>query len=163
MAQSVAEADREPVATVAKVPTRITAEQVIAILLTIFALRFAQGVLAPVLVGVLASVALSPLVRGLSTVVPRSLASAIVVIGIAGVIGLTAYSLSDEVSRFSQRLPNIVRDLRSAIVSASPRQGLIGQLQQAVTELEKTTSAPAPTNATPVTIVAGQTMIAKVP
>lgn len=152
MAQPVIEEGREPVATVAKVPTRITAIQVIAVLLTVFALRYAQGVLAPVLVAVLASVALAPLVRVLSKVMPRSLASAIVVIGIAGVVGLTAYSLSDEVSRFSKRLPSLVRDVRTAIVSASPRQGLIRQLQQAITELEKTTSAPT-TNATPVTIV----------
>ncbi len=136
-----------------KLPTRITAAQIIAILLTIAALRYAQGVLAPLLVSVLASVALAPLVRGLTRVVPRGVASAIVVIGIAAVAGLTAYSLSDEVSRFSKRLPAIIREVRAAIVSASPRQGLIGQLQQAVTELEKTTASPAPTNATPVTIV----------
>jgi len=151
MAESVE--NREPVATVAKVPTKITAAQVIAILLTLFALRYAQGVLAPLLVAVLASVALAPLVGLLTRIVPRSLAAAIVVLGIAGLIGLTAYALSDEASAFSQRLPGIVREVRSAIVSASPRQGLVRQLQQAVTELEKTTTAPTPTDATPVTIV----------
>lgn len=145
--------NRQPVATVAKVPTQITAAQVIAVLLTIVALRYAQGVLAPLLVAVLASVALAPLVRVLSKVVPRALASAIVVLGIAALIGLTAYSLSDEVSTFSKRLPGIVREVRAVIVSASPRQGLIRQLQQAITELEKTTASEAPSNVTPVTIV----------
>ena len=153
MAESAVEEQRAPVATVAHVPTKITAGQVIAILLTLFAVRYAQGVLAPVLVAVLASVALAPLVRGLARVFPRALASAIVVIAIAVLFGLTAYTLSDEVSTFSKRLPEIVREVRAAIVSASPKQSLIRQLQQAVTELEKTTSAPAPTNATPVTIV----------
>ncbi|MDO8681704.1 MAG: AI-2E family transporter [Acidobacteriota bacterium] len=152
MAESAVE-NREPVATVAKVPSRITAAQVIAVLLAIFALSYAQGLLAPLLVAVLASVALAPLVRVLSKVVPRALASAIVVIGIAGLIGLIAYSLSGEASAFSKRLPSIVREVRTAIVSASPRQGLIRQLQQAITELEKTTASPAPTNVTPVTIV----------
>lgn len=152
MAES-AQKDREPVATVAKVSTRITAAQVIAILLAIFALRYAQGVLAPLLVSVLAGVALAPLVRVLSKVVPRAVASAIVVIGIASIIGLAAYSLSDEVSAFSRRLPSLVREVRAAVASASPRQGLIRQLQQAVTELEKTTQSMPPTNATPVTIV----------
>lgn len=153
MAESAVQEDREPVATVAKVPTRITAAQVIAILLAIGALRYAQGVLAPLLVAVLASVALAPIVRVLAKVVPRALASAIVVLGIAAIIGLTAYGLSDEVSTFSKRLPSIVREVRAAIVSASPRQGLIRQLQQAITELEKTTAPQAPSNATPVTIV----------
>lgn len=152
MAESAVE-NREPVATVAKVPTQITAAQVIAVLLTVFALSYAKGLLAPLLLAVLASVALSPLVRVLMRVVPRALAAAIVVIGIAGVVGLTAYSLADDVSAFSKRLPGIVREVRAAIVSASPRQGLIRQLQQAVTELEKTTTSQAPTNATPVTIV----------
>ena len=145
--------NREPVATVAKVPTQITATQVIAILFSLFALRYAQGLLAPLLVAVLASVALAPLVRVLTRIIPRAVAAAIVVLGIAVLIGLTAYLLSDEASAFSKRLPGIVREVRGAIVSASPRQGLIGQLQQAVTELEKTTAAPAPTNVTPVTIV----------
>jgi predicted PurR-regulated permease PerM len=153
MAESAVEENREPVATVAEVPTRITAGQVIATLLTLFALRYAQGVLAPLLVAVLVSVALAPLVRALSRVLPRALAAAIVVIGIAGMFGLTAYALSDEFSVFSQRLPALVREVRTAIASVSPRQGLIRQIQQAVTELEKTTSTPAPTNATPVTIV----------
>jgi len=145
--------NREPVATVAKVPTKITATQVIAVLLSLFALRYGQGLLAPLLVAVLTSVALAPLVRTLTRIIPRAVAAAIVVLGIATLIGLTAYLLSDEASAFSRRLPGIVREVREAIVSASPRQGLIGQLQQAVTELEKTTAAPAATNATPVTIV----------
>ena len=128
MAESAVE-NREPVATVAKVPSQITAAQVIAVLLTIFALRYAQGVLAPLLVAVLASVALAPLVGVLTRIVPRSVAAAIVVLGIAGLIGLTAYALSGEASAFSKRLPGIVREVRAAIVSASPRQGLIRQLQ----------------------------------
>ena len=47
----------------------------------------------------------------------------------------------------------IVREVRTAIQSASPRQSLLRQLQQAVTELEQTTTAAKPTDATPVTIV----------
>ena len=152
MTESVEE-KRAPVATVEKVPTRITAAQVIAILLTIFALRYAQGVLAPLLLAVLTSVALAPLVRVLMRIMPRALASALVVLSIAGLIGLTVYALSDEMAAFSRRLPSLVREVRSAIASASPRQGLLRQLQQAVTEFERTTAAPPPTNATPVTIV----------
>jgi predicted PurR-regulated permease PerM len=54
---------------------------------------------------------------------------------------------------FSRRLPAIVRDVRNTIQSASPRQGLIRQIQQAVTELEQTTSPPKPADATKVQIV----------
>ena len=56
--------------------------------------------------------------------------------------------------RLRRRLPAIVRDIRSTIQSASPRQSLIRQLQQAVSELEQTANAAqSPSNATPVTIV----------
>ena len=97
--------------------------------------------LAPLLVAVLIGVALAPIVHVSRRVMPRWLASAIVVIGIAAAFGLTAWTLSDEVSAFSQRLPSLVREVRAAIQSASPRQSLMRQLQQAVTELEKTTDA----------------------
>ena len=134
-------------------PTRITANQVIAGLLLLFALRYAQGVLAPLMLALLGSLALAPPVRALSRVIPRWIASAVVVIVIASAFGTTAYLLSDEVSAFSRRLPSLVRDMRAAVQSASPRQGLLRQLQQAVSELERSTDPPRPTDATPVTIV----------
>jgi predicted PurR-regulated permease PerM len=134
-------------------PTSVTATQIIAVILTLAAFRYARGVLAPLLLGVLAAVALAPLVRGLARVMPRALAAAIVVIGIAGLFGITAWVLSDEVAAFSRRLPAIVREVRAAIQSASPRQSLLRQLQQAVTELEQTAGPAKPSDATPVTIV----------
>ena len=88
--------------------------------------------------------ALAPLVRALSRVMPRWLAAAIVVLGLAGSFGIGAWVLSDDVAAFSRRLPGIVRDIRLAVQSASPRQSLLNQLQQAVSELEKT-ATPAKT------------------
>lgn len=145
----------EPPATVARdVRARITAEQVIAGLLLLFVLRYAKGVLAPLMLALLGSLALAPPVRLLSRVIPRWLASAIVVIGITSAIGVTAYMLSDEVAAFSRRLPTIVGELRGAVQSASPRQGLVRQLQRALSELERTTATPVAAGAaTPVKIV----------
>src|SRR5215213_5747781 len=143
----------KPAAVIPEVPTRMTAPQVIAAILILAACRYASGVLAPLLAALLLAVALAPIVKTFSRVMPRWLASAIVVIGIASAFGLTAWALSDEVSEFSKRLPSLVREIREAIQSASPRQSLLRQLQQAVTELEQTTTAAKPTDATPVTIV----------
>ncbi len=42
-------------------PTSVTATQVIALILTLATFRYARGVLAPLLLGVLAAVALAPL------------------------------------------------------------------------------------------------------
>lgn len=149
----MAEAIDEKPAVLQEVPTSITATHVIACLLTLAALRYAREFIAPVILAMLAAVALAPMVRLLSRVMPRWLSSGVVVIAIAGAVGVTAWALSDEVAAFSRRLPGIVREVRTAIQSASPRQGLLRQLQQAVTELEQTTATPKPADATPVTIV----------
>lgn len=134
-------------------PTRITAEQVVAGLLLVFAFSYAKGVLAPLTLALLASLALAPPVRLLSRLIPRWVASAVVVLALTSAVGVTAYSLSDEVAAFSRQLPTLVRDVRGAIQSASPRRGLLRQLQQAVSELERSTESAPPAAATPVTIV----------
>ncbi len=146
-------APETPPAALPEMPTRITAEQVIAVLLLLFALSYARGVLAPLMLALLGSLALAPPVRVLSRVIPRWVASAVVVVGITAAFGFAAYVLSDEVAAFSRRLPTIVRDVRGAVQSASPRQGLLRQLQQAVSEFERSTEPVAAGNATPVTIV----------
>lgn len=141
-------------ATIPEVPSAIRATQIIALLLSLAALRYGSDFVVPLLVAVLAAIALAPPVRQLSRLVPRWLAAAIVVVSIAAAFGFTAWILSDDIAVFSRRLPSIVRDVRTAIQSASPRQGLIRQLQQAVTELEQTAAPkPKPSDATPVTIV----------
>jgi predicted PurR-regulated permease PerM len=143
----------EKTALIPEMPTRVTATQVIAVILCLAAFRSARDVMAPLLLGVLTAVALAPLVRALSRVISRWIAAAVVVIAIAAAFGFTAWALSDEVAAFSRRLPGLVREVRSAVQSASPRQSLIRQLQQAVTELEQTAKPAKPTDATPVTIV----------
>ena len=144
--------DEKP-AVIATVPTRITATHLIAFLLALAALRYSREFLAPLFVAVLTAVALAPPVRQLSRLMPRWLASAVVVLGIGITFGFTTWLLSDDIAVFSRRLPAIVRDVRNTIQSASPRQGLIRQIQQAVTELEQTAAPPKPTDATKVQIV----------
>jgi predicted PurR-regulated permease PerM len=146
------EAEEKP-AVIPSVPTRVTAIHLIAFLLSLAALRYSREFLAPLFVAILLAVALAPPVRQLSRAMPRWLASAVVVIGIGATFAFTAWLLSDEIAVFSRRLPAIVREVRTTIQSASPRQGLIRQIQQAVTELEQTTNTPKPTDATKVQIV----------
>lgn len=136
-----------------EMPTSITATHVIAFVLTLAAIRVSRGLLAPLLLAVLAAVALAPPVRQLSRLMPRWLASALVVFAITGTFAAGVWTISDEVATFSRRLPAIVREVRDAIQSASPRQSLMRQLQQAVTELEKSTAPAKPAEAMPVTIV----------
>ena len=152
MAESPETTEKQPAA-LPQMPTSITAPQVIALILLLAAMRYAQGLLAPLLFGVMSSLALSPLVKTLSRIMPRWIAAGIVVVAITSAFGVTAWVLSDDVATFSRRLPSMVREARAAIQSASPKQSLIQQLQQAVTELQETTGTAKPTDATPVTIV----------
>lgn len=89
-----------PVLTV--VPTRITAEQVIAALLIVFALSYGKSVLALLMLALLGSLALAPPVRALSRLIPRWLASAVVVLALASGMVVTGYAISDEVAAFSR-------------------------------------------------------------
>ena len=147
-------ADDVKPAVLPEVPTRVTAAQVIAVILALAACRAASGVLAPLLVALLLAIALAPIVATFERLMPRWIAAAIVVLGITSGFGVAAWILSDEVSGLSRQLPNLVREFRNAVQSASPRQSLMRQLQQAVTELEETTTtAKPPGDATPVTIV----------
>jgi predicted PurR-regulated permease PerM len=141
----------KPAAVLPEVPTQITASQVIAMILALAACRAAAGILAPLLVAVLLAVALAPLVAALSRLMPRWIAAAIVVFGITGIFVVTAWSLTDDAVTFSRRLPNLVREIGATIQSASPRQSVLRQLQQAVDEIEAPKAKPG--DVTPVTIV----------
>jgi predicted PurR-regulated permease PerM len=133
-------------------PTFVTAPQVMAALALLAACHYARGFMVPLFVAILFALALAPLVRQLSRLFPRWLASALVVLGIGATLGMTTWLLSDDVAAFSRRLPGMVREVRATIQSASPRQGLLRQLQQAVTELERSATQK-PSGATPVQIV----------
>ncbi|MEO8677988.1 MAG: AI-2E family transporter [Vicinamibacterales bacterium] len=126
---------------------------ILAVLGVVAALKLGQGFLAPVLFAVVVGVALAPPVRWLSRLMPRGLASAVVVLGLVGAVSATAYSLTDEATRFSKRLPSLVRQIRTAMQPVSSQQGPLNQLQQAISELEKSTRSTARTDGTPVTIV----------
>ena len=100
----------------------------------------------------LLSIALAPPVRWLARLMPRALAAAVVVLAIVGTGATAGYTLSDDVARSSRELPGLVRQLRAAVAAASPREGLLRQLQQAVSELQRSASAT-DTGAAKVTIV----------
>lgn len=142
-----------PVVTLQQMPTSVTSGQVVATVLIVASLEYGEGFLAPLMVAVLASIALAPPVRWLTRAMPRALAAAVVVLSIAGALGATAYSLTDEAVAFSKELPGMVRQVRGAIASASPRQGVIRQLQQAVSELERSAGSAPANGAAKVTIV----------
>ena len=131
----------------------------LAVVVGIAALSLAQGFIVPVVVSIVLALALARIVRRLSRLFPRWVASALVVFFLVGTLGVLAYVLSDEVARAIAELPTATRTLRQAFrVTVNRQQGPLSQVQKAINELERTatesTDRPAtPSGVTPVQIV----------
>ena len=131
----------------------------IAVVISIGALRVAQGFFVPVVFGIVIALALGPIVRRLAKIMPRWIASALVVFALAGVLGFMAYSLSDEASQAIAGLPRATRALRETFRTLiSQGEGALSQLQRAARELQRTatesTDRPTtPSGVTPVQVV----------
>ncbi len=112
---------------------------VLAALATLFMLHWAAPVLVPLLLGLTFSYALAPLVNRLQGLrVPRALGAALVVLGLLGSIGTTAWVLSDEATKFVESLPESAQKVRQvARAKRYQPESAIAKVQKAATELEK--------------------------
>ena len=145
-------AEEQAPQSVARVPVdvRSVALTVLAVLAMIMALKYAQAMLIPIVVGVLISYALEPPVAGLTRLrIPRPLAAAIVLIAVVGASGRLLYGLRTEATAIVEQLPQAARHLRRTLESGPPRTSAIQQVQEAATELEKAATAAAPPPAEP--------------
>jgi len=114
---------------------------VIAVLMSLAALRLASDVFVPLVVGVLLSYALTPVVNVLIRLhVPRGLAAAILVFGIIGGSGSIIYSLSDDAISLIETLPKVAQNLRHGLDVQNQKgpSGTIDKVQKVATELERT-------------------------
>lgn len=114
---------------------------VIAVLISLAALRYAGAVFVPLVLGLMLSYALTPLVNRIVRLhIPRTLAAALLLIGIVGGIGTMAYSLSDDTVALIETLPDVAQKLRRA-VDRQRTQGPAGafdKVQKAASEIERT-------------------------
>lgn len=131
----------------------------IATVLMVAALRAASGFFIPLMFGVVIALTLAPIVRRLDRLMPRWVASALVVLLAVGGVGSMAYTLSDEATEAVSALPNAVRTLRETLRSVvNRREGALSQIQQAAEELQETASESAerpvtPRGVTPVQVI----------
>jgi predicted PurR-regulated permease PerM len=144
----LASAEDEPPRVVVHMPVdiRSAALVLIAVLASLYTLSWAKEVVIPVLLGLMASYALSPVVdRFERWHVPRALAAAVLLLSIVAAIGWAATRFSDDVNAMIESLPDAAQKLRQSVQKKSngaPKTptavNAIDKVQQAATELEKT-------------------------
>jgi len=105
----------------------------------VYMLHWARAVFIPLMLGVMISVALTPLVDWLERWrLPRALSAAILLFGALGGTVVTAYSLADDAAALIQTLPEAAQKVREALQAQSgDPQGPLQKVQQAAAELER--------------------------
>lgn len=112
---------------------------VIAVLASIYALRWASAVVIPVLLGLMVSYALTPLVNRLHAwSIPRAVGAATLLLLIASGAGTMVYSLSDDATAMIESLPEAAQKLQRSVRSARGEpEGPIAKVQRAAAKLEQ--------------------------
>ncbi len=130
---------------------------IIAVLASIFALQWARPVVIPVLLGIMASYALTPVVDVLERWrLPRALGAGLLLSGIIATLGIGTWSMSDDAAALIQSLPEVAQKLRQAVQGSQQKKSAdtLAKVQEAAAELEKaaevsqaSSSASAPASA----------------
>ena len=119
--------------------SRGAAVTVLALLASLYAMHWASALVVPVLLGLMLSYSLSPLVDQLQRWhVPRALAAALLLAGIAAGFGATAYSLSDDAVALVESLPEAADKVRESLRAArGAPESVIQKVQRAATRIEE--------------------------
>ncbi len=113
-------------------------------------LRWAAAFFIPLLLGLMFSYALSPVVDALERWrIPRALSAAVLILGILGGLGASAYSFADDANQLISSLPEAAQKLRNSVRAQRNRpetpletvQKAAAQLEQAAEEASPTTAA----------------------
>jgi predicted PurR-regulated permease PerM len=127
------------------------------VVIVVAALSLVKGFFVPIVVSIVLALALSRIVRRLSRLMPRWVASAGVVLSLVAGLGALGYALSDEAAGAVAELPQATRALRQMMRAyVNQRQGPVGQLQRAIDELERTATESTDKPRTPSGVMAVQ-------
>ncbi|WP_225781520.1 AI-2E family transporter [Xenophilus sp. Marseille-Q4582] len=111
---------------------------VMAVLACVFALRWAAPLFIPLMGSLLLTYALAPAVDRLQQWhLPRWAAATVLLLGLAGGIGATAWTLSDNAAELVDSLPVAAQKLRQAVRERSGRTSTLDTVQQAAEHLER--------------------------
>ena len=121
------------------VDVRSAAMLLLAALASLCVLRWAAPVFIPLMLGLLLTYALSPLIKRLQRWrIPRWTSAAVVLSGLALLLGLTAYSMAGSASDLVDKLPLAAQKLREALQpQRAPGVAVLHSVQQAAAQLEQ--------------------------
>ena len=113
------------------------AVSLLAFIAIVAALYLARAFFVPLLIGILASYALSPVVEWMKRRhVPRALSAALVLFTLVGGISWIAYSLSDDATAMIEKLPDAARKLRLSLSEERSRPTALQNMQEAAKQIE---------------------------
>lgn len=109
----------------------------LAVIAIVAALYLARAFFVPLLIGILASYALSPVVEWMKRRhVPRSLAAALVLVALIGGTSWIAFSLSDDASTMIEKLPEAARKMRQNLSDERSGPTALQNMQEAAKQIE---------------------------
>ena len=102
-------------------------------------LRWASPFFIPLMLGFMFSYALSPVVDALQRLhIPRAVSAGVLIFGIIGAMGATAYSFSDDANQLIESLPDAAKKLRDSLHSKGVSTHTpLGTVQKAAAQLEQ--------------------------
>jgi len=110
---------------------------VMAIIALVAALYLARAFFIPLLLGIFASYALTPVVDWLVACrLPRSLAAAMVLAVLVGSVSWLGWSLSDEAAAMTEEFPEAAQKLRKKLSAARSSPTVLQNMQDAANELQ---------------------------
>ena len=130
----------EPVPPAPRAGLRSGAIVLLAVLASLFALRWASVVVVPVLLGLTFSYALTPIVNRLVRLrLPRALASALLMLAVVGGVGGVGWTISDDAAAMVETLPEVAQKMRRELARQRGQgpANAIDQVQKAAAELEQ--------------------------
>jgi predicted PurR-regulated permease PerM len=141
----------QPIVVRSPIGIRSAALSALALVAVVFALREAYSVFIPVVLGVLAAYALSPIVSRLEAVgVSRWISSAMLLVVLVGGIGWVAYTLREDAAAIVEQLPEAARRLQQSFSpGAGEKTATVDTIREAADELEKAATEVAPKPAPP--------------
>ena len=133
------------------VSIRSMALVVLAVLASLATLRWASAFFIPLMLGFMFSYALSPVVDALERWrIPRAISGAVLILGLLGGIGFSAYSFSDDANQLVSSLPEAAQRLGDSMRrQRGEPESALGTVQKAAAQLEQAAeeaSATAPAN-----------------